>query len=84
MPVPQIHSGSTALPKFCIHCEHCKHGKYSEAACTNPRAAIIDLVHGLRAPQCSEARKSQGKCGPDAKLFAKLVGNAVSGVSQGI
>lgn len=83
MRVVHIQPGSP-LPKFCANCKYFKSGKYFEAACTHPSAANIDLVFGLLEPQCSEARKPHGKCGPDAKLFAELVGDAVSSVSQSI
>lgn len=60
------------LPKFCVNCKHCKHGRFFRAACTHPRAAKIDLVHGLLEHQCSDARLPEGACGPDAALFAPL------------
>lgn len=72
MSVSQIHTPPADPTKFCVNCKHCKHGKYFRAACTHPKAAKIDLVHGLIEPQCSDARLPNGQCGPGGALFTPL------------
>ncbi len=62
----------TPEPKFCKDCAHFlgPRGKFHE--CSAPVIESLDLVTGEYRSYCRSMRETDGKCGPEGKLFIPI------------